>query len=297
MAETKAQFRARLGRMLTIYRTAVLDGSGSTTTFTCTPLTDVYDADSSLNGASIYDTAASEWRRVTAWVGTTGVGTVNRAFTNSQAAARTIEVYEQFTPQDLDDALRQACTESYPYITGRVVDTSLTVVANQFEYTLPSTILDLDRMRGGHVMYQINTAISTFPYAEFEHWSVRTSSGTSGPTRTILIPDIYGKAGFTIRLIGWGVTSFPSTDATNIPLDEDSLQLLAYKAAEIVWRTGPRLTGRDAAFAKEQSESFRNLFNEMKDSWGSKMEPNRMESPNDYPLVDRPLAYNHADPS
>lgn len=294
MAETKAAFRARLGRLLTIYRSSTLEAGGSTTQFVCMPLTDVYGVDSALNGASVYDVAAAEWRRVTAWIASTGTGTVNRAYTNSQAAARVIEVYEQFTPQDLDDALRMACVEAYPYITALVVDsTTLTVIANTYEYAVPATILDLDRMRGGHVEWQVNTAITTFPYAEFSHWSVRTN----GATRTLVLDDIYGKTARKIRLTGWGIQSFPSTDATSIALDDDSLQLLAFKAAEIAWRTGPRLTGRDADFAAAMSKGFHDRFEEMKDTWGVKLEMGKLQNPNDYPFVDRPLAYNHADPS
>lgn len=293
MAETKAQFRARLGRLLQVYRSSTLSSSGTTTTFICLPLTDYYPANDSLNGASVYDTAASEWRRVTDWVAATGTATVNRAYSNSQASARTIEIYEQFTPDDLDDALRQALTEAYPYVATRVVDTSLTGVSGQYEYTVPTTIRDLERMRGGRVQWQVNTAIATFPYADASHWEVRTS----GTTQTLVLPDANAMAGRTIRLIGWGIPTYPSTDATSITLEEDVLQLLAYKAAEIAWRTGPRATGRDAEFAGLMSNSFATRFKERQDQWGVRMVPGNLSTPDDFPYSDAPLAYFHSSPS
>lgn len=293
MAETKAAFRRRVGRILQILRTGTTSGTGTTTTFIAIALTDYYPADDSLNGASVYDVAASEWRRVTDWVASTGTGTVNRAYTNSQASARSIEVYEQFTPQDVDDAILMAMTESYPYVATRVVNESLVGIANQYEYTVPSTIRDLERTRGGRVQWQINTATTTFPYADAEHWDVRTS----GSAQTLTLPDANAMTGRTIRLIGWGVPSFPATDATSIDLEEDVLQLLAFKVAEIAWRTGPRLTGRDAEFAQAMSSYYGQKFDEHKDTWGVKMVPGKLQPPEDFPYVDSPLAYFHSTPS
>ena len=199
MSETKAAFRRRLGRLLHVMRTATTSATGTTTSFTAISLTDVYGANNSLNGVSAYDTAASEWRRVTVWLGTTGVATVNRAYTNSQANGRSLEIYEQFTPDDLDDALRMALVEAYEYLPSPTVDTSLTVVANQYEYTVPTTVRDLERSRGGRVQWQQNTAVSTFPYVDYDHWEIRLS----GVTKTLIIPYISGSVGRIIRLIGW----------------------------------------------------------------------------------------------
>ena len=293
MAETKAAFRRRLGRLLHILRTATTSGTGTTTSFIAVSLTDFYPSDDTLNGAAVYDVTGAEWRTVTDWVGASGTGTVNRAYTASQASGRAIEVYEQFTPTDLDDAMQQAFAEVYPYIVGRLVDTSITVSASTYSYTIPSTIRDLERMRGGRVQWEVNTAVSTEPYGDIEHWEVRES----GSTKTLQLFDISGKVGKTIRLIGWGTLTYPSTDATSIDLEDDTLQLLAYKCAEIAWRTGPSLTGRDAEFAQKMSAYYHALYEAQKDSWGVKMAPTPMESPDGTRLADAPLAYYHSDPS
>ena len=91
--------------------------------------------------------------------------------------------------------------------------------------------------------------------------------------------------------------SFPATDATSIVFEEDNLQLLAYKAAEIAWRTGPSLSGRDAQFAREMSAYYGALYEKKKDAWGVKMTPTAMESPDGIPYIDAPLAYYNATPS
>lgn len=293
MAETKAAFRRRLGRLLRILNTGTTTSDGTTLSFVALTLTDFFPSDDNLKGAFVYDVTGAEWRVVREWVGDTGTAVVNRAYTAPQLTGRALEVYSQFSPQELDESLQQALVEAYPYITTRVMDTSLTVIANQYNYAVPSTIRDLERMRGGRVQWQQNTAIATFPYADFEHWEVLES----GSTKTLVIPGISGKTNRTIRLIGWGIQSYPATDAVSIDLEDDSLQLLAYKAAEIIWRAGPNLSGKDAQFAAGMSGIYRALFDANKDSWGVKMVPTRMEGPDGYPFIDAPMAYNHAEPS
>lgn len=292
MAETKAAFRRRLGRLLSILRTATTSGTGDTNTFIAVSLTDHYPSDDSLNGASVYDVTGAEWRRVTDWLASTGTGDVNRVFSASQASGRAIEIYEQFTPDDLDFALQMAVTECYPYVATRVVDTTLLGIANQYEYTVPAAIRDLERMRGGRVQYEVNEAVSTFPYADLATWEVRQS----GETQTLVLPSVSGMVGRTIRLIGWGIPAYPSTDATSIPLEEDTLQLLAYKAAEIAWRSGSRTPGRDAEFSTVMAQRYEEQFTKMRDVWGVKMVPGSLRPPEGLPYVEAPLSYYRATP-
>lgn len=295
MAETKAAFRRRVGRLLHTYHTGTTTaGTASTTVGFVLPWVDIFPGDDVIVGQFVYDTAAFESRRVSAWNSTTGRYTVSRAFTNSQDSGRTIEIFEQFSPQDIDDALQQALDEVYPYIVSRVVDTSLTVIAEQYEYTVPTTIRDLERLRGGRVQWQVNSGVSTFPYDDFEHWEVRESGGAS---KTLLLHNIAGRVGRTIRLIGWGNLTFPATDTTSIDLEPDTLQLLAFKVAEICWRTGPSLTGRDADVADRNSARWAALYMANRDSWGVRMAPTTLESPLGAPYVEPPLAYYHADPA
>jgi hypothetical protein len=291
MAETKAAFRRRLARLIRILRTGTTSGTGDFDTVVCLPLIDHYPVDDALTGSSLYDVTGSEWRRVSDWVASTGTATVQRAFTATQASGRAIEIYEQFSPDDLDDALRMALDEVYPYIATEVVDQTLTVIADQHDYNMPAAIRDVERMLGGKVEWEHDEPHSL--YAEFQGWTYRTSSGS----RTIMLPNIAGTVGRNIRVTGLGVLTFPSTDATSISLDSDTLQLLAYKAAEIVWRTGPGLTGRDAEFADAQSKRFAELYEMKKDAWGVIVRPSKLRGPADVAIIDAPLAYNNADPS
>jgi hypothetical protein len=293
MSETKAAFRRRLARLLVILHTGTTSEAGTTLSVVCLPLIDHYSEDDSMNGSSIYDVTGTEWRRVSSWLASSGTAAVNRAFTASQASGRAIEVYEQFTPDELDDALRMALDEAYPYVAEEIVDTSLTGIASQYEYTVPNTIRDLSRMRGGKVQYEIDTAVTTFPYADIDYWDVRPASGS----QTLVLPNAGFYVGRTLRLTGWGAPTYPATDATLLPLPADNLTLLAFKAAQIAWRSGPGLSGRDEEFARAMSSHYEKLFEANKDLWGVKMVPSPMAPVGTFPYGELPLAYIHRDPS
>jgi hypothetical protein len=290
MAETKSAFRRRVGRLMNILHSAVTSGTGDFDTVVALTLTDFYPSDDALNSAAIYDVAGAEWRVVTDWLASTGTATVNRNFTATQASGRSIDVFEQFNPDQLDDALRMALDEAYPYIATRVVDTSLTGITGQYEYTIPATIRDLNRMLGGRVQVEADTSISTFPYWNINHWEVRESGGAS---KTLLLQEIAGFVGRTIRLIGLGVPTFPSTDVTSVDLESDTLQLLAYKAAEILYRSGARSPGRDAEFSEMLSKKYGQMFEDKKDVWGVPLKPTSLQPSDNYPALDAPLSYYH----
>lgn len=293
MAESKAAFRRRLGRLLNVLTTGVTSASGSTASFTAIALKDVYTADDTLNGAAVYDVAGSEWRVVSDWTASSGIGTVSRAYTTAMTSGRNIEVYEQFTPQQLDDALRMALDEAYAYITIDIVDESNVIEADTYEYPIPDNIRDFSRMSGSKVTVSLNEDITTWPQLEITDWTVRAD----GETLTLVLPTISGAIGRTLRLVAKGVPTFPSSDASLIPLRSDTLQLLAFKAAEISWRAGPGLSGRDAEFAALQEAKWAARFDEKRDEWGTEREPTEWKSNLDTPFRDYPLAYFHKDPS
>ena len=293
MAESRGAFRRRLGRLLNVMTAATTNGAGSTTSFTATPLSDVYTADDTMNGAALYDVTGAEWRVVNSWNSTSGVGTVSRAFTSSIATDRAVEVYEQFTPRQLDDALRMALDEAYAYISIEIIDESNVVLADTYEYTIPDSIRDFSRMAGGKVTVSLNETINTWPRIELEDWETRTD----GETVTLVLPSISGIIGKTLRLHAKGAPSFPASDASLIPLRSDTLQLLAFKAAEAAWRTGPGLSGRDAEFAANQEAKWAAKFDEKRDEWGIQLNPTQWKWNTDTPLREYPLAYFHKDPS
>lgn len=268
MAETKAAFRRRIGNMLGILTatTATSNGAADFTTVVSTNLLDNFPNDEDATGAVIYRVLDATWRRIASWTaGNTATATMSRAFaTPLVASAEAIELYTNFTPDVIDNALKLALTECYPYIAAEVVDTSLSIVANQFEYTIPTTIRDLNQTNGATVEFQINTSITTFPYQRLSNWKVRTAAGA----HTLVLPIPLPPIGRTLRLCGLGILSYPATDTTSIPLLEDNLQLVAYKTAEILYRQ-TNAASPDDTFNQTQAAMYNKLFEDFKDRFGT----------------------------
>ena len=281
MAETKAAFRRRVGRMLRILVTATAT-SGGGSSFVAASLLDHFPTDDDMVDAAIYSATQSTWRRCSAWVASTFTGTVNRTFPIA-IGTDALEVYNTFNPDELDAALQDALTEAYPYLATQVVNTSLIGVVSQYEYTIPSTITDLNRMLGGKVEAEVDTAVSTYPYQEVRGWTTRdTRMGNASGAHTLIIPpaEMPG-VGNTIRLTGLGVLPYPSTDATSIPLSEEALRLLAYKVCEVIWRDyAPQATGRDRDYASSQAQKYAAQYDRYKDMFGIWLEPTAMQNMN-----------------
>lgn len=293
MSESKAAFRRRLGRLLNILTPATTSDDGSTSSFIAQSLVNVFTNDDTMNGAAVYDVDGEEWRVVEDWIVSSATGTVTWAYSNSMTEGRDIEVYEQFTPQNLDDALRMALDEAYQYITVSLVDESIEVEAQTYEYVLPESIRDFSRIAGAKVTWSTNPNVETWPRNLLYDWEVRND----GETQTLVLPNIAGLIGKTLRLEAKGVPAYPTADGSLLPFRSDTLQLLAFKAAEIAWRTGPGLSGRDAEFAANQEMKWAAKFDEKRDEWGTPLVPATFESNIDYPSHDYPLAYFHRDPS
>ena len=268
MAETKAAFRLRVGLKLgTVFELTATTG-GSTTTAVITELVDEFPNSGDLNEAALYDTVATEWRRVNDWDATTTIVTVSRAFTNS-TNSRVFELYILYTPSQIDRAFRQALAEAYPYIAANKVDETLSVAdANDYEHTLPAGIRDLNAFLGGSVWSQINDT-SEFPFRRVLNWSVRTVDGV----RTLVLGALDGLVGKTLRLIGLGNLTFPATDATSIPLNEAELELLATKVCEVIWRPSATEAATDRQFMQDRSQFWGQKYDELKDILGTTIPP------------------------
>lgn len=293
MSESKAAFRRRLGRLLNVLTVSETSDAGTTTTLIAESLLDTYSADGTMAGAAVYDLGGSEWRLVEDWAAATAEATFTRAFSTSMASGRDIEVYEQFTPEHLDNALRMALDEAYAYIVIDIVDESNEVEEDVYEYPIPDNIRDFSHMAGSRVSVSFNEDVDTFPRIELTDWTVRTD----GESQTLVLPSVSGLIGRTLRLVAKGVPTFPSADSSLIPLRSDTLQLLAFKSAEIAWRTGPRLTGKDAEFAAAQEIKWAARFDEKKDEWGTALYPAKWKPDLDTPFREYPLAYFHREPS
>lgn len=289
MAESKGAFRRRLGRLLRVLTVGETSSAGSTTVAIAIGLTDKFGSDDTLNGSALYDVLGQEWRVVTDWLASNGTATVNRAYSTTQASGRDIEVYEQFSPDDLDDALKMALDEAYAYIVLDIIDESNEIEANTYEYPIPSSMRDFTRTAGAKVSYSTNPDVETWPRTYLSDWTVRTD----GETYTLVLPTIAGLIGKTLRLEAKGVPTFPATDTARLSFRSDTLQLLAFKAAEIVWRTGPSLSGRDADFAANQEMKWGSEFDKHRDEWGTMLEPTRFINNIDYPDIRYPMMYNY----
>lgn len=279
MSETKAAFRRRVGRLTRTLAATATQSAGSTTTGTAAALLDYFPFADDMNNCAVYDLTQSEWRRVSDWDATTFTYTANRAFT-ATTTTHAIEVYKGFTPADLDEALQQALTEVYPYIAAMIEDESITVAQQVYTYTIPATIRELTRMLGGKVEVRVVSAGTGFPFQEIPRWDVRKTRSAAGvEAHKLQLFNLSGLVGEVLRLTGLGHLTFPTTDATLIPLDEDGLQLLAYKTSEILWRNSLEADGTDIQRAEAKAQQFRQLYDQYKDVFGDILKPSRLNDP------------------
>lgn len=291
MAETLGAFRRRVGRMIRILTTATTT-SGGAATFVAETLLDHFPNDNDLNGLFVYDVDAENWRLVIDWIASTFTGTVNRNFDDA-ISAEAIEIYRSFDPDEIDDAITDALVEVYSYIATIVVDTSLSGVANQHEYTIPSSIRDLERMRGGIVEYEMVTTQTTYPYQKILGWTTRDVRTVSGNNTLLIPPQEEVPDGRTIRLIGLGEISLPANDAASFALENDQLRLLAWKVAEILYRDyAPQFSGKEQKFAAARAGIYSQLFEVNKDRMAAILIPENIKAADLSVGVVRDLAQN-----
>ena len=277
MAETKAAFRRRVGRLTRLVRviTTTAAGNAGGTTAVADSLLDYYPANAVARGLFCYHPVTFLWRRVSDYdTSSPPTITFSRAFSAQVAGSVALELYSTFPPEDFDEALRQALSEVFPYLATKVYDTSLTTAVNTYEYTIPSSILDMTRTLGARVEYQANTSEPTYPYQTIYGWTVRDNNGA----RTLLIPPHEHPGARVLRLTGFGTLAYPATDATSIPLDEYQLQLLAYKTAEVLYRSAVTDPNTDRSFFDGQAARYNALFEQHKDGWGLVIEPTPMRT-------------------
>ena len=88
----------------------------------------------------------------------------------SHASAATILVRPAYLDIEYLDALNYAQDQTYPYIYREVDDTSLTTLANTYEYTIPTDSVTAKPIRG---IYRVQLKISgTFDYRATRSWTV-----------------------------------------------------------------------------------------------------------------------------
>jgi hypothetical protein len=114
---------------------------------------------------------------------------------------------------EIIDALNAAKDACYPYIYKEVLDTSLTTLANTYEYTVPS----MSGTYGGQTIpVQYLSKIEVKPVGETNYRPVRNWSVRRGSTPKIQFKEL-PEAGATIRVHGYG--PFPDLVAAADVLD------------------------------------------------------------------------------
>lgn len=282
-----ATLRRALGTLIRSRIQVTTSGAGSTTEIVAAKLDDYITRPQLAQQYYAHIKAQGEWRRVTDYSDASFTATVNRAYTNTVGSGTVVDFYRYFNPDELDRALQDAGVECYPYLFDHVVDESLTTAETTWEYTIPSTIVDLRREWGGKVLWEWDTANATHPYRPVNTWRVRTD----GLTRTLVIEHETLPTNRTIRLEGIGYVDVPTADDDTINLSEEQVKLLLFKAAEILYRTSPSTGPQDRAFSEAQAQLWERKYMEHRDIWGDSFSPGNLYSA---AMADTALEYDLA---
>lgn len=298
MSETKAAFRLRVARRLGLVTevTTTSVGLANGKSAVSLELADHFTSQASMEGKFVKDNTQTEWRRGIAYTPASGTISFGRGFTAQVADTTAIEVYDTFSPTDYDEALRAAIEEAYPYLAQLIVDTSVTLAANTYEYTIPSTILDLERMLGGKVERQHNTSVATYPYDEVLNWTTRHTQLTASQTYQLVVPVEEHITDRVLRITGLGLLVYPAADTDSLPLDSTGLNLLAYLTTAKLYSRAQNVGSEDRGFAEAQEQKYIGLWERFKDVWGDILDPTSMPRSDTGGVGDLPLA-RFAEPS
>ena len=292
MAETRAAFRLRVARMVGAVDeyTTTAAGASDGSTVAIDALLDEYPSDT--GSVYVWDNTQEEMRRVVEYEPVEAVLAVNRPFTAQVADDTVVYLFKRFTPADYNRALRTAIHDAYPYLARSVVDTSLTVLADTYEYNIPSTIEDLERMMGGKVWMQVNSDVATYPYAELKMWTTRRQNDASAESYKLVIHPDEHIVGRVLRLQGLGPLTFPATDAATIPLPSQALNLLAHLTAAHLYAQTRGDAHGDTTHAQQQEAYFRGMYEQRKDIDGLLLDPTDLRDVNGGLFIPDALAYH-----
>lgn len=296
MSETKLNFRLRVARTLGIVEviTTSAGGDSAGTTFIAEEMA---DKEPLLVGDEwAYRVSDGTTRKVVNYQKTETMAVVSRAYASTIASAEVMHLYKRFSPNEIDEALRRALIESYPYIASVIVDTSITMSDDTFEETIPSTILDLERMLGGIVQVEVDTSLATYPYVDMVKWTTREQASAAGEGLTLLIHPSEHLSGRKLRLIGLGAVTYPASEAATLPLPEMSLQLLALMTISKLYEQAVSIPTGDVGHGGGMMGTYQQAFDAKKDAWAVLLDPTRMLDANSGAQVNLPFAF-HADPS
>lgn len=186
-----------------------------------------------------------ESRRVSDFAGSTGTITVPTNFSAAPAMEDTYRVWSVAPKAELLDAVAEALRAAWPAFHQRVVDTSLTVEEDTYEYALPAAIEYLQEV-------EIQGNEDSEYYVPVTNWRTRKESG--GTRKLILDHTQSYTTGYSLRLVGIGPLDYPANDYTAVSVQaeyEDALlqYVASYGAALLLDRLMLRDSGHDRVLA------------------------------------------------
>lgn len=291
MTTTKADFRLacarRVGLVVPVTTTAAGAADGST--FVAAGLIDQFPTD--VTDKWVYRPGTSETRRIVAHDVPDSIAAVDRPFATQVADQTQLYVFKRFTPTEFDDALRDALNDVYPYLAQVIVDESLTLSQDTYEYTIPSAIRDLDRMMGGKVSLKVDTNVASYPYVEMRAWDTRRAITTASQSFKLVVHPSEHISGRTVRLEGLGPLAYPATDSDSIPLDAPELDLLVYMTLANLYAASQGAPYGDTGASGALEAKYRAMFEKEKDVKGLVLEPTQLKDNNRGVDLNLPIAY------
>jgi hypothetical protein len=153
-------------------------------------------------------------RRVTGWANTGNLLTVHTAYAAACDATSYIELHRIFTVQELHSAINQAIEHAAgKYLVDLIDDTTITLVADTYEYALPTSFLYLNKVTtesavASDIFYKEDVI-------DFRDWDVIKAY----PPTLKLDKNMYSiVAGKDLRLEGHGTQALVSADTDVIYL-------------------------------------------------------------------------------
>jgi hypothetical protein len=143
----------------------------------------------------------------------------------SHASGSAVLIRPQFLSQDILEALNSGIQNAFPLIYKPVLDTSLTVLANTFEYTIPSTLPRVSRVE--------LKSVGDYDYNEVKDWDIRRAATPKLQFRR------EPETGATIRIHGFGpFAELAFTDSLDAQWPTNAEDYLVYYAVAYLTASG-----------------------------------------------------------
>jgi len=157
-----------------------------------------------------------ETRHVSDFAGSSGTWTVSAAFTATVGAGDTVRFWSGPPKAEALKAIEDALIDAFPAFYQVRLDTSLSIVADTYKYTLPATI-------GRLVRVELATDVTGAKFATLHDWRViddeTVTGGVVTSTRSLVLSDAHSyTTGVTLRLTGISPIAMPAADTYQLPV-------------------------------------------------------------------------------